>query len=113
MTMIKILLTAASLSIAALTTTGAADAKPLYYKPVGPKLTYFPGKIGPKKPIGGYHHGGAAAAGFIGGMALGAIAASAAQPAAPIVDDGCYTVRRKVWSDEFGGFVLRRVTVCD
>jgi hypothetical protein len=43
------------------------------------------------------------------------IAASAAQPAyaAPFADEGCATVRRKVWSDAFGGSVLHRVTVCE
>jgi hypothetical protein len=61
----------------------------------------------------GHGAGGAVAAGVIGGLALGAIAAQAAQPRPPIIDDGCYKVRRRVWSDYHGAWVVRRVTVCD
>ncbi|MET0605447.1 MAG: hypothetical protein ABWZ80_03250 [Beijerinckiaceae bacterium] len=61
---------------------------------------------------GGY--GGAVAAGVVGGLALGAIAASAAQPRPVYVEGGrCYKVRRSVWSDYHGAYVTRRVTVCD
>ena len=56
--------------------------------------------------------GGAVAAGVIGGLALGAIAASAAQPR-PVYVGGCYKVRRSVWSEYHGHYVVRRVTVCD
>lgn len=56
--------------------------------------------------------GGAIAAGVIGGLALGAIAASAAQPR-PVYVGGCYKVRRSVWSEYHGHYVVRRVTVCD
>ena len=59
----------------------------------------------------GYYGGGALAAGIIGGLALGAIAASAAQPA--YVVGGCYRVRRTVWSNFHGGYVVRRFTVCN
>ena len=56
------------------------------------------------------HAGGAIAAGVIGGLALGAIAASAAQPR---VVGSCYTVRRTVWDDFRGHYVTRRVRVCE
>ncbi len=62
----------------------------------------------------GYGYGGGAlAAGIVGGLALGAIAASAAQPRPAYVVGGCYRVRRAVWSDYQGRYVTRRVTVCD
>lgn len=67
-----------------------------------------------------YNNGGAVAAGVIGGLALGALAANAARPAyyggypayrtvgyAP----GCYVTReRRV--NRFGELVVRRVRVC-
>lgn len=64
------------------------------------------------------YRGGAIAAGIVGGLALGALAASARPSyAAPVVADpgygGCYRVRRAVWSDYHGAYVTRRVTVCD
>ncbi len=59
-----------------------------------------------------HRHGGAIAAGIVGGLALGAIAASAAQPR-PVYVGGCYKVRRSVWSDYHGAYVVRRVTVCE
>lgn len=59
-----------------------------------------------------YRHGGAAvAAGIVGALALGAIAASAAQPS--YVVGGCYRVRRTVWSNFHGAYVTRRMTVCE
>ena len=64
-------------------------------------------------------HGGAIAAGIVGGLALGALAASAHRPAygygpAYIVDEpSCYTVRRRVWNEYRGHHVVRRVRVCD
>ncbi len=58
-----------------------------------------------------HRHGGAIAAGIIGGLALGAIAASAAQPT--YYAGGCYRVRKAVWSDFHGAYVVRRVTVCN
>jgi hypothetical protein len=82
----------------------------------------------------GYRHhnnGGAVAAGLIGGLAVGALAASAAYPsvdygypygyAAPAgyypadgygYGPGCYTVRRR-YVDAWGGVVIRQVRVCD
>lgn len=53
--------------------------------------------------------GGAVAAGIIGGLALGAIAASAA----PRYVGACYRAHRTVWSPYHGAYVVRRVTVCD
>lgn len=62
----------------------------------------------------GYGYGGGAvAAGVIGGLALGAIAASAAAPRPTYVEGGCYRVRRSVWNEYQGRYVVRRVTVCD
>lgn len=63
------------------------------------------------------NHGGAIAAGLVGGLAVGALIASSrpsyAQPV--YVDDApaCYKVRKQVWSNYHGGYVVRRVTVCD
>ncbi len=64
---------------------------------------------------GGY--GGAVAAGVIGGLAVGALAASAYRPvyAAPVYDDyapDCYRVARRVWIPGYG-WSLRRRTVCE
>lgn len=96
---------------------GFKPAGGLGYKPIhlgGPAK--IPGGFGkgsgasyPGKP---HHHGwggGAMAAGVMGGLALGAIAASAA-PA--YVDDGCYTVRRR-YVDAYGDLVIRRVRICE
>lgn len=67
------------------------------------------------------HHGGAVAAGVIGGLALGALAASAARPGyaapvhgayGPVYGPECYTVRRRV-VDGWGNVYLRRVRYCD
>ena len=64
-------------------------------------------------------HSGAVAAGIVGGLALGALAASAHRPAygygpAYYVDEpSCYTVRRRVWNEYRGHHVVRRVRVCD
>jgi len=75
----------------------------------------------------GYHHhpgyayryhrrsnrGAAVAAGVVGGLALGALAASAARPAyaAPVYGD-CYEVRRR-FVDAWGRTFVRRETVCE
>ncbi|WP_342360472.1 hypothetical protein [Terrarubrum flagellatum] len=55
------------------------------------------------------YNGGAVAAGVVGALALGAIAASAAQPT---YVSGCYIQRQSVWSDYRQGYVVRRVRVC-
>ena len=58
---------------------------------------------------------GAVAAGVVGGLALGAIAANAARPAyyypAPAVASSCWTERRRGY-DRFGRLVISRVQVC-
>lgn len=71
-------------------------------------------------------HGGAVAAGVVGGLAVGAMLGAATAPAyaapaygVPAYDPGyaygghCYSVRRSVWSDWHGGYVTRRVRVCE
>lgn len=62
---------------------------------------------------GGGYGAGAAAAGIIGGLALGAMAAQAAQPRPEYIEGGCYSARRRVWSEYQGRYVVRRVRVCD
>lgn len=68
-----------------------------------------------------HHHGGAVAAGVIGGLALGALAASAARPAyaapvygayEPVYAPECYTVKRRV-VDGWGNVYVRRVRYCE
>jgi hypothetical protein len=63
----------------------------------------------------GYGHGGAVAAGLVGGLALGAIASHGYRPypyyGPVVVTRDCYTVRRKVWTDY--GWRRVRQTVCD
>lgn len=63
----------------------------------------------------------AAAAGAIGGFALGALAGSAAsQPytggSRVYVEDrgpDCYFESRRVWDDRFGGYRVRRIRICE
>jgi hypothetical protein len=64
---------------------------------------------------GGYDNGGAAAAGLIGGLALGAAIANSQQPhyyyAQPAYG-GCWFERRAVY-DQWGNFIgRRRVRIC-
>lgn len=61
---------------------------------------------------GGYSDSGAVVAGLFGGLALGALAATAAQPyyAAPAYRD-CWTERRR-FVNAYGNRVVRRVRVC-
>jgi hypothetical protein len=70
------------------------------------------------------NRGGAIAAGVVGGLALGALAAGAARPAygapvAPVYGYGpagygedCYVVRRR-FVDNWGRTFVRRETVCE
>ena len=51
----------------------------------------------------------AVAAGVVGGLALGALAAGAARPA---YADDCYVVRRR-FVDDWGRVYFRRETVCE
>ncbi len=55
-----------------------------------------------------HYRGGAIAAGVVGGLALGAIAASAA----PAYYGDCYLSRERV-HDGFGNVYVRRVRVCE
>jgi hypothetical protein len=63
-----------------------------------------------------HHHGGwggPVAGGIIGGLALGALASSAAAPRGYYVEGGCWFERQPVvnrWGDVVG---YRRVRVCD
>ncbi|HEX2556522.1 MAG TPA: hypothetical protein VHL98_22720 [Microvirga sp.] len=62
-----------------------------------------------------YHHGGAIAAGMIGGLALGAITASAAQPVYvdPAYAPACYRAKQAV-TDVYGTVLYyRTVKVCE
>jgi hypothetical protein len=54
----------------------------------------------------------AIAAGVVGGLALGAIAAGAARPAYAVPAEECYTVRRR-FVDPYGRVFFRRETVCE
>ena len=108
-------LTAATLGGAALATSTPADAG--WRGGWGPRYGHWGG---------GYRHfgGGALAAGIIGGLAVGALAASAnpyygyggyAYPGYgyPVGYGGeCYWVRRKS-VDYYGNLYIRRVQVCD
>lgn len=95
----------------------------------GGRHAYHPGSYG-HRPARGYHrsrnHGGAVAAGVIGGLALGALATSPsyAYPAYPVATPGyyggtafyeapaCYTVRRR-FVDDWGRTFVRRQRVCE
>ena len=88
------LLVSATVLAGSLAVSSGASAKPIVF----PKP--FPGAI--YKP--GFGYGAAALA---GGLALGAIAASAAS-----AEDECYIVRRRM-IDEDGNEYIRRVRVCD
>ncbi|MDJ1157987.1 hypothetical protein QNA08_07040 [Chelatococcus sp. SYSU_G07232] len=86
--------TVAALGTGLAATTTSASASP-YYKPYWHH---------PK-----WHHGwGWGAAGFAGGLALGALAASSA----PTYYGECYFTRREV-VDRFGNVYIRRVRVCE
>jgi hypothetical protein len=115
---------------------GTSYGSPYGYSNVGYGGGYYGGHYGGYRPVryygdryayrparyyGGYPYGyrrsngGAVAAGLIGGLALGALAATAARPAyyypttyaAP-----CYIERRRVY-DRYGRIVVQRVQVCN
>jgi hypothetical protein len=88
---------------------------PRYARPVGfygPRYGYG---YGPRYYRRGYN-GGAVAAGLVGGLALGALAANAYRPAyygaygAPVASE-CVVQRRRV-VDEFGRVFVQRERVC-
>jgi hypothetical protein len=65
----------------------------------------------------GYDNGGAVAAGVVGGLALGALAARPAYPnyyygAGAYDAPSCYTVRRR-FVDNWGRYVVRSERVCE
>jgi hypothetical protein len=75
------------------------------------RVGYYPG-YGYYGGYGGWrhrHYGGAVAAGIVGGLALGALAASAAQPT---YVSGCWTERRS-FVNAWGDVTIRRVRVCN
>jgi hypothetical protein len=122
---------ALSLGGATMTTT-SADAQ-VYYGTgsyYGGSPYYGRGYWGGARPGGWYPRGayyggypyyrrrsnaGAVAAGVVGGLALGAIAANAARPAyyypAPASATSCWIERRRTY-DRFGRLVISRVEVC-
>lgn len=60
------------------------------------------------------HHGGAVAAGVVGGLALGAIIASQGRAyAEPVyLEPECYTVKKR-FVNAYGDTYVRRVRVCE
>ena len=62
------------------------------------------------------NYGGAVAAGLVGGLALGALAASAPRPAyyydEPVYGGACYVTRQR-FVDPYGRLVVRRTRVCE
>lgn len=84
----------ATLTLGGSLLAAAAPAQAYYYKPWKPY--YGPGPV---------------AAGVIGGLALGAVAASAAASSG-YGYGGCYITRREV-VDVYGNVYLRRVRVCE
>jgi hypothetical protein len=111
---------AGAVLVTGLVTAAPADAQTYVYRHARPAPVYV------------YKHrsdpGAAVAAGVVGGLALGALAATAARPAygapylAPVQDvyeeeriyspRRCYNVSRKV-VDEFGDVTITRRRVCD
>jgi hypothetical protein len=66
-------------------------------------------------PVYRHHRSGrnaAIAAGVVGGLALGAIAAGAARPAYAVPAEECYVQRRR-YIDPYGRVFFRRETVCE
>ena len=117
-------------------TSTSADAQPYYgggsyyggspyyggYRGIAPYGGYRRAGWYPRRAYyGGYPYyrrrsnTGAVAAGLIGGLALGAIAANAARPAyyypATTVASSCWIERRRAY-DRFGRLVISRVQVC-
>lgn len=72
------------------------------------------GIAGTTTPAAAWHHhhrgwGGPVAAGVIGGLALGALAASAR----PVASSDCWVERRRVYNERGRFLGHRRIQVCD
>ena len=95
---------------------GAYYGGPGFYRPYY-RPAYYGGYYG--RPYYRRHHGGAVAAGLIGGLALGALAASSAHAApypvaAPAYDYGpSCTITKTRFVDDWGRVVIRKTKVCD
>jgi hypothetical protein len=102
-------LAALTIGVGVAATSTTADAQVFY----GPGYRY--GYYGGYWPGYRYrpYNGGAVAAGLVGGLALGALAATAAQPyyAAPAYGR-CWIERRRV-ADAWGNLYVRPVRVCN
>jgi hypothetical protein len=103
------------------TTPTPAEAQ---YKVYGGNKVYGGGRAyraAPRYAYPAYRHrsgnrGAAVAAGVVGGLALGALAAGAARPAygygAPVYGGDCYVVNRQ-YVDAWGRPFIRRESVCE
>ncbi|GLK68186.1 hypothetical protein [Hansschlegelia plantiphila] len=66
----------------------------------------------------GHHHGrhgdhwGYGAAGFGGGLLIGALAANAASEREVVYERRCWVERRRIY-DDYGNRYIRRIRVCD
>ena len=87
--------------------TTSASAQVVYGPAYG--YGYRPVYYGPR--YGYRHRGGAVAAGIVGGLALGALAASAAARPTYVYGE-CWTERRRV-VNAWGDVYVRRVRVCN
>jgi hypothetical protein len=110
--------------------TPSAEAQPYYGRHYGPGPGYHRG-YGYRPAYGGYYgpryrygyrgypyyrrnNGAAVAAGVVGGLALGALAANAGRPVyyqRPVRYGDCWTERRRAYN-RYGDLVIRRVRVC-
>jgi hypothetical protein len=127
-------LTALTLGVGALATSAPAEARPFgfyggyrgfhggFYRPAfygGPRFyrpAFYGGYYRPYRP----YCGGAVAAGLVGGLALGTLAASTAYGApyyaTPVgygYGGGVCTVSRTRFIDPYGRLVVRKTRVCD
>jgi len=110
--------------------TGVSWGSPYYGGHSGGYRPFYGGYWGGYRPVGYYpryggypyypyyrrrSNAGAVAAGLIGGLAIGALAANAARPAyyypATTVATSCWIERRRAF-DRFGRRVITRVQVC-
>jgi hypothetical protein len=114
----KKILTALVAAAALATSLTPADARD-HWRPGGPRYYHGGGYHGGGYyPHGGYYHhngnyGGAVAAGVVGGLILGGLAAQAAQPSYVYEDDPVVVRRRpaRVYADDDVVVVRRRAWV--